>query len=599
MAADEYPPTDWFPTWKIRLSIRFEEYGQVTTLSAKVPAATTKNLDGVMIQRDNLTIVADPSAPPGINRFLLQGSGSSSFGSGSDQVSSADGLTQELGGIVPREFNWGVNGLRTADTLSIKIKYIDCPVDPRTVRSCAVEFYLGTVTGEQFAAGIAGSTRIASPGNSAEPMNMVPDTYTDVNGNPRTNLRFQGWVDKWRVEWDDENEPFIQLECVDNTRLFMEQEAPPRLVVGMVDPIDKAVATYLSHFPQLQGLTITYQPQGDTIPTLGGVLSRTAYRPNLGPQPTQGGAGNGSKLTIWDYLTDVCGAIGHAIYLDGTNIVIQLPRTITSANITPRPDDPFMGRSLPSGMSFTNRRFIYGRNVKKMYAERNYTKKTALNVEVRSYDTEKKTMHVQRFPLPADRLAYAIPGGAQPDQKWTVIRVHGVNDDATLRKIAQTYYEVVGRNELEIGVTTQNFASFGGGNTDPDILDMKFGDAFEIYVNRDTDTSSTLTQMEMSLSAMQQNVAFMQALGFSSGFASTYAQVYTASDYPTAFRLKTLKVSGSIDEGVTFVLTGVNYVEVRADQSLAPGEEPQPAPAPPAAPPPGGPPQSPGPNPSP
>jgi hypothetical protein len=578
MPTAEYPNQDYWPTWKVRLSIRFEEYGQVTTLTAKVPKKTTKNLDGVKVDRDNLSVGPDPTAPPGVHRLIL-GSSTSPYGAGQDQVSSSDGLTQEVGGIIPRSFSWTQNGLRTADTLTARIKYIDCPVDPRTIRACAIQFYLGTVTAAEYAAGIGGKTRgdVFGSGtpNAAEPMNMIADTYLDGNGTQRTNLRFQGWVDKWHITWDDENEPYIELECTDNTRLFIEQEAPPRLVLGMKDPIDKAVATYLSHFPQLAGLAVEYRPAGATVPVLDKLLSHSAFRPKLGPQPRAAGASQGSKLTIWDYLTDVCGSIGHAIYLDGTTLVIQLPRTLTSSALGARPNDPFQGRALPGGNTFSIRRFIYGRNIKKMEVERSFTKKQALNVEVRSYDPSQKTILVERFPLPADRLAYAIPGNATPDQKWTVIRVNGIVDKATLRRVAQTYYEVIGRNELAVDVQTYSFASFGGGATDPDILDMKFGDSFDLLVNRDDTEATSLTQMEKQLTAFQRNVEFFQTLGFSNDFASTYAKVYTASAFQTAYRTRSLRFDGDVDQGVSIKLQGVNYIEVRADQSLAAGEEPK------------------------
>lgn len=571
---------DYFPSWKVRLSIRFEEYGQVTKLTARVPQKTTKNLDGVKVDRGALVVKDDPSSPPGVHRFLLTASDSGAVGPAQQQTSSPDGLTQQVGGVIPREFSWSQNGLRTADTLTCRIKYIDCPVDPRVIRSCAIEFYLGTVTAKEYASGIAGQTRgdlfgSGTP-NAFEPLNLVADTYLDDSGKQRTNLRFQGWVDKWRIEWDDENEPYIELDCVDNTRLLIDQEAPPRLVIGMKDPIDRAVAVYLSHFPQFDGLTVEYRPAGATPPTLSGVLSHSAFRPHLGPQPKGGGAPNGSKLSVWDYLTDVCGSLGHAIFLDGSTVVIQLPRTLTSSNVQSRTDDPFQSRTV-DGQTFSVRRFIYGRNLKKMSVERNFTRKQPTNVEVRSYDPARKEILVERFPLKADRLAYAIPGGATPDQKWTVIRVPGVTDRATLRRVAQTYYEVVGRNELGVELETKNLASFGAGNADPDILDMKFGDSFDLLVNRSDDPAdpTTLTRMEKNLSAFQQNVEFMQALGFSPDFAATYARVYTASAFQTTFRTRAIKIEGNVEDGVSLKVEGVNYIEVRADQALAPGEEPK------------------------
>ena len=36
-----------------------------------------------------------------------------------------------------------MNGVRTADKLELVLRWRDFPFDPRTVRACAVDFYLG------------------------------------------------------------------------------------------------------------------------------------------------------------------------------------------------------------------------------------------------------------------------------------------------------------------------------------------------------------------------------------------------------------------------------------------------------------------------
>jgi hypothetical protein len=574
----EYPEQTYIPSAKIRLIVRFDEFGQATRLTAKVPTKTTKNLNGVKDERGDLTVVPDPDAPQGTKRFLLQSSTQQGTGSAQKQDASQDQFTQVLGGIIPRAAEWGVNGIRVADSLKATIRYLDCPIDPRTVRSCAVEYYLGTVTAEDFQAGIRGKTRAQAAGaevpNSAEPMNLVPDTYVDSTGKQRTNLRFQGWVDKWVVDWGESSEPTIELECVDNTRLLIDQQQPPKLVLSMEKGIDEAVATYLSHFPQLQGMTVEYQPVGDQIPVLKGALAASAFRPKLGPQPAGGGAGS-DKHSIWDYLTDVCGSIGHSIRVEGTRIIIQRVRSLYTNSAQGRVEDPFQGRTLTSGTSFTFRRFIYGRNLKTMRVSRTFTRKAATNVEVRSYSTEKKTVIVARFPQAQDRLAYAIPGDASPDQKWTVFRVSGIGDPKVLRAVAQNIYEGVGRNELEVELETENLASFGGGNTDPDILDMAAADTFELLVNRDASEFSSMTKIESSLVSQAANADYFKRLGFSDGFAQAYSKAYTDAGFQTTYRLGSMTVSWDVEQiAVNFKIVGKNYIEVRADKLLPQGEEP-------------------------
>lgn len=575
MASLDYPEQDYYPRSKLRLIIRFEEYGRAL-LIPKVPNKTTKNLNGVLDPRNNLTVQKDPNSPQGVQRFVLQRGGQTGYGDAQSQDSSSDNLTHVLAGIVPKNADWNQNGLRIADTLNATIKYIDCPLDPRTIRSCAIEYFLGTVSAEEYASGVKGLTRgdIFGQGvpNAAEPMDMVADTYLDAQGRQRTNLRFQGWVDIWKIDWTSA-EPMIHLECRDNSSILIEQQQPPTLVLSMALPIDQAISQYLSHFPQLQGLSVEYRPTADKVPILGPLLSATAYRPNLGPPVSKGGGGT-EKHSIWDYLTDVCGSIGHAIFVEGTTVVISRVRTLFSSAQQNRPDDPFQGRTSSTGTSWTFRRFIYGRNIKSLQAARNLNnKKQTTNVEVRCYSPEVKQILVARFPLPQDRLAWAIPGNAQPDQKWVIYKVSGIKDQATLRALAQNIYEQLGRAELDTEIKLHNLASYGGGNLDPDILDMRVGDTIEVLTNRD-DAYNTLTQIEKNLTAQQRNAQLMSVLGFSDEFAQAYAQAYTDAGFQTTFKLRQAKYHWDTTTGVGISMNCVNYVEVRADKFLPTGEEP-------------------------
>jgi len=422
---------------------------------------------------------------------------------------------------------------------------------------------------QAYAQGVAGQTDSGSSGSQGAPESLavIQDNYIDVNNNQRTNLRFRGWVDKWEIEWTDDGEPVIELECTDNTRLFVEQEMPPNIPLDMNLPIDKAVAQYLANFSQFQGLSVQYRPSSETPPTLKGLLMGSAFRPNLGPQPAKGG-GADNKHSVWDYLTDVCGSIGRAIFVQGDTIVIQRPRTITdqASTQTNRADDPFQGRTV-NGESFNYRRFIFGRNIKELRIRRNYAHQKPTNYEVRCVNTESKPpLLVARFPEPKDRQVYAIPGSAQPNQQWKVKYVSGVKDLATLKLIAQGYYEQTGRNELVVEIKTRNLASWGGGNLDPDILDMQFGDTFELLVNREKLEASTLTKIEKALTIQGANAALLGRLGFATDFATAYGQAYSNVGVPTLFVLKEMHVEWNIEQGIDLTVIGVNYIVVRADK---------------------------------
>lgn len=567
----------YYPSAKLAFVLRFENYGDASVDTAGRAANPKSPLkaNGIKVSAPALTPGNDPNAPPGTTRILLSYPGATNGADPQKQYSSSDGYTVSLAGIIPRSANLSLNGARAADTLSVSLRWIDLPVDPRTVRACGVEFYLGTVTDEEFQRGVNGERRQAfdSPG---EALNVVPDTYLDDSNNQRSNQRFQGWVDTWTVDWDD-GEPMVRLECRDNTALLLDRDAPPKLVIDMNKPLDVAIATYLSNFSQYAGLTVEYRPAGTTAPILNKVLSKTAFRPNLGlTHAKAGGAasgGQGSKLAIWDLFTDVCGSVGHMVRLEGTNVIIQRARSYI-AETYGRPDDPFQSRVLPGGETIYARRMVYGRNVSSMKMARAFViKGSPINVEVRCYNPARKQVMVSHFPVTGSTLVDAKPGNAKPEEKWTVYRVSGVNDQATLDDVAQHIYEQLGRNELTIDIKTKSLATFGGSNLDPDLLDMKAGDSLEVLVNRDDQDLNSMTRIETLLLMQDRAQAFMRQLGFDGAFAAAYAKAYTNGGFQTVFRVKTVAVTWDAEEGVGFDIHCINYLEVRMDQTLPPGAE--------------------------
>ena len=558
-------PNTFWPSAKTRLLVRFDE-GANLEVQKSAPKKPTTVLKGTTNLRAPLVVTNDPLVPGRLrvgppNLPLAPGV--------ANQTGSSDGLTWTLAGIIPKRMTWNQNGIRAADTLSATIKFIDCPVDPRTIRSVAIEAFLGTVTGDEHARGVGGATRSGNVGatNFAEPLNVVPDRYQDAAGQSRTNLRFQGWVDKWTVDWDDEEEPVIALECRDNTQLLIDVEVPPALVISATKPLDRAIADYLSNFPGFSGLDVEYRPHGVAPPVLGQALAGTAFQPKLGPPPARGG-GAVSKLSVWDYLTDVCGAVGHNIRVEGTVIVIEQVQTLLSNKTSRRADDPFTGRSV-DGVPFQYRRFVLGRNLQKLQVARAYSKHAPTNVECRCFSARRKKTLVVRFPDPtsqADLLqTRSLPGDFSTDQKWLVWKVRGIEDLGVLKVIAQNVYQQVGRNEFSIDLTTRNIASFGGDNSlDPDVLDMLVGDTFELLVARDDD-AGVVGETEDALLSKGQSM--MEALGFDPGFAAAYARAYVNAGFQTLFRVRQMTTEWDGDEqGVTISIHGSNYVEVRVDK---------------------------------
>lgn len=562
----EVPDSSYYPGARLRLVIRFDEFGATDTPAPPTTISTLRAgiAAGVLeIQNDGNALVlgaqtADPGKP----------------GAPQKVDKSKDGRTHVIEGIIPKTCSLHRNGIRTADTLTASIRFADLPIDPRVVRAVAVELYMGCMPEADFQGGVAGGAFSSDGGpNEGPPLNIVADTFIDDAGATRSNLRFSGWADEYTADFDEDDEPVIQLECTDNTRLLIDQEAPPKLTIGAKTPLDKAIATYLSNFPQFRGLAVEYRPAGEDIPQLDSALAKTAFKPTLGPAPA--GGGGSSKLNVWDYLTDVCGAVGHTVRVEGVTIVIQKARTIYGRNFPQRPDDPWKGRKLPSGRTLLVRTFIYGRNLSTLRFKRKFARFVPQNIEVRSYSTKQKKTLVARYPQKGDRQKRLLTGDSA-EEKWMVKEVTGVEDEKTLRAYAQGIYEAIGRNELETELETHDLGSFGGSNLDPDALDIEAGDTVDVEVNREEDIFMTVASTENAITTRA--AAFLQALGYSTEFAQAYATAVANIGYPTTFRVKDASFDWECDEdgepGIKIHLTLTNYLEVRSDKELPDGEEP-------------------------
>lgn len=562
--------TSCYPSAKVRLRVVLEEFGNPFKDKPSKPKKPTTLLKGVKDQRDTLTFVPDPEAPDGTSRFLLVDQSLAHTGGTFEQKKDSRGLTHEIPGIIPIEATWKQNGIRAADTLTCKLKWVDFPIDPRIVRACAIELYLGTVPAEEYARGLQGEFRLDQADGTGEPFNVIADAYYDDQGRKRTNLRFQGWVDKWTLDWTESGEPLIAFDCRDNTQLLIKQEAPSKLVASAVSdevPIDEAIAGYLQHFPQLEGLTVEYRP-GDTpraeVPRLKKVLAKTAFVPELGPQQSKGGGGT-EKMTVWDYLTDVCGAIGHTVRVDGLSVIIQKASTFLRGNAQPRPDDPYAGRTTDDGGQFPVRALIFGRNLQEQKLTREFNKKEPSNIEVRCYDPHRKTVLVVRSPKDlGDRIEQKLPGD-KTENKWTVLRVSGIRDKEILQSIADEAFEQLGRSELTATMKTRELWSWGGNDADPDLLDMRPGDAVEILLNRDSDFS-TMNNIEKAMSVQESNAALLKRLGYSPEFAAAVAKAYTDAGFQRAYRVREVQTEWSSEGGVTLTIQAANFITVRIEK---------------------------------
>jgi hypothetical protein len=413
----------YFPRARARMIVRFEDYGDADTPEApKLPPQNRrgrgKDPGKVLVVKEDQgrLVLTEPGTAP-----------SQTKGGPQDQTRSSDDRTFVVDGVVPISAQHHRNGVRQADTLSMTLQFRDFPFDPRAIRSLAVKYFLGCVTAEDQERGARGEVRAdATVGGDSLSYATVPDSYTDPFGRRRTNQRFSGFADLGKVRLDDSSGTY-SFEFTDNTALLIDQEAPPRLTMSPKLPVDKAIAEYLACFPQFRGLAVEYRPATDDSkkPALGKVIAKTAKATkDGGPTPAA------TKLSVWDYLTDVVGSVGHVVRVVDTTIVVQRARTLYGGKYS-RSDDPFTGREVSgqgqAPLLLSTRMYAYGVNVIGLDVERGWRRRETSNVEVRCF--------------PGDTLVRAR-GIEHVYRRWysgPVVRVFASND----RSLAATPHHPV------------------------------------------------------------------------------------------------------------------------------------------------------------
>ena len=559
------PPQSYYPRARLRFILRMEDFGATDTpdVPQRIPTIRQGSKDQgapgslQVVQQGTQLLLVLPGSQP-----------SASGGGPLDQTTSEDGRTQVVDGVVPQSATLELNGIRMADKLTATISLRDLPFDPRALRAVGVKYFLGCVTASDADRGSRGLLRQnATSSGLALPYDTIPDTWVDASGQARSNQRFEGFVDDYHLVLEGD-QATVQIACVDNTRLLLETDHPGRMSLSTTMPIHRAIANYLASFPKFAGFAVEYRPAVDEslIPVLGNAIAKTAAQPGKGPP--QGAA---QKVKVWDYLTDAVGMVGHIIFVEGSTIVIQRPRTLYDEGFV-RQNDPWSGRVVTGNgqppLVLPIRMYGYGANVMKLDLGRTYARTAPTNIEVRSYSTRRKKTLWVRFPDRDQGRVKSLLPGQSADLKFDVVRVDGVEDQATLRLIAQAHYEARNRNEFPVSIETKCLASFGGDNLDPDAFDLREGDAMQVQIVRASGPDSPGTVQNMALATATELV---QA-GFTQALATAYVQARDSILLPNTFRVRQAAFDFT-DRGVSLKIDVINYVVAAISKPLPQGEE--------------------------
>lgn len=553
----------FYPSMEVELKIRFDD--------DVMPAASS---DAEPVSPDGMSRGSDVLGRPGNGPALLRTTPPYSF----------------LAGRVPSQANIDLPGYRKAATFSLEFPFKDLPFDPLSVKAAAVEIYVGVVAADDFA-------KITRSGRA------VLRTHDRLGLAVADNLAMVGTVDEWKVSHSGTGSTAhlsgrdMRAFLIDTPVALLPGET--EFFFGQIDTtrdIANVVQAILKQHPLMAGTRVRVNaeewPDGK-IPSPASSAAVPRHRKGAtgkGRKAASAGPGEVLRKSYWDLIVHECYLVGAIPHWVGMEIHIRPARAIFDqlrAGIDPaNHPTPFAGGRLRRRDAATGkpiepmavRRLVYGRDVQDLSINRKfggYQKPKIVRVISTDDSTPKKgedRLLQARWPRESDADKKRAPGtkpspGEELAQKEILnIPVSGIRDKAQLEAIAKAVFEEIGRGELGGSCSTPNLASFGGDNSDPDLLRLRPGDGVELSVDvralargSASPLVSTFTDFQRRpLDEVVQELA--QALGGDRALARAVVMGARSQRAQRFFRVSSVKFDWSAESGMKVNFEFQNYV---------------------------------------
>lgn len=510
---------------------------------------------------------------------------------------------------IPKAGSYEKPGYRQAGKFTFTLDFRDLPIDPRTVRAAALEIHTGTISDADFAAGMRGERHASGTLKSV--------LQTRIDGAPNSDtLRLIGTVDEWHVEHSASSSEVV-LSGRDLRGILLDTPIAPNGVkpqqfwdsIDTSQDIQGVIVQVLQYNPLFDEIQVVVNPDdwpNATLPSPGAKdlvprHRRGAKGHRAGGLASAPAESSGSNLNFWDVITQFCYLVGAIPYFQGTQLFVRPSSTVYDKlrgpidpvrNPTPFKDGAVRGTDLLSGAVISPplrvRRIVYGRDISSLSFQRKFGGwKKPKRIRCVAVDSDSRKIGVQKLVTglwPPDSAVKAHTTGVSPGKDRAVsdfvnIPVPGIKDEARLAEIAQSIYNEMGRSEIGGEVETVNLASFGGDATDPDLLRLEPGDGIELLV----DTSATGVKNPNVSSfgdshrrSFEEQVKEIQSRLGDANLARVI--VATARGQVTElqrfFRVETVKINWSSENGIKIGFSFQNYVVARAQEGATASNKP-------------------------
>ncbi len=509
---------------------------------------------------------------------------------------------------IPKSGGFEKPGYRQAGKWNFVLDFRELPIDPRTVRAAAIEIHTGCVSDSDFAAGFKGRDA------QGRLLSVLQTRDEDKQPNAAT-LRMVGTVDEWRVD-HTESGSTVTMSGRDLRGILLDTPiapsgAKPEQFWDSIDTsrdIQAVITQVLSYNPLFDEIQVVVNPDdwpSSQLPSPGAKDLVPRHRKGAKGQRAGGRASapaesSGANLNFWDVITQLCYLVGAIPFFQNTQLFLRPSSTVFDKlrgpidpvhNPTPfqagavRQTDALTGSTISPPLR--TRRIVYGRDTLKLSFTRKFggwkkpkvVRCIAVDQDTTAGGMGKLVEGV--WPPQTATLSQNTKESAGKDRSVSEIinvPVPGVKDKGRLAEIARGIYNEMGRSEVGGEVETINLASFGGDNTDPDLLRLEPGDGVELLTN----TSATNTQNPNGSTygdslrrGYEEQVAEITSRLGDAALARTIVSTARGqvAELQRFFRVETVKYSWS-DKGLKIGFSFQNYVVARAGQADTASSQP-------------------------
>lgn len=466
--------------------------------------------------------------------------------------------------IIPRSAVVHVNSYKQADSFEVVFDVLDLPFDPQLIRAGAVELFVFESASNDDKQRVL-DRRHPLPG--ADPGDVRPRAPEDTTAlelgldSSRDSFtlgnkpRIVGLFDDVDVELSDSGK-WVTIKGQDYTAFLAALQFPPnadgtarRIPVGR--RLDEIVEDLLSEADPDDQLQVDVRGiERSELPLVAGELL-TNKRGITVEQAT----------SYWDVIYKLVERYGFICFVDGLDIVISRPKTITDKD------------------NSKIRRMAWGKNLEHLTMRRHLGKEQAPTQVVRSYVPGRGTLSAEFPEGQIDRSGVFVAKGrhghklsfkrrvkerttiskkgkvkttVRERDEYQIVTVHGIADIAALKRIAENRYHLLGKAERTVICKTRDLRDLHGVS----ILDVEAGDAFGIEWDE-----FNVEMLANTTIAPAAKVRHLVARGFQASVAATIVKHYgILAGLQRPLRFKEGTIEYDVDDGISIELQLQDFI---------------------------------------